>query len=66
MRTLLELVFVLSVAWWVFKPSDVQCDCEKLPENYFVVETKETETCIDENRQTIITKVIKSGKVESK
>lgn len=46
---------------WVATPI---CNCQKLPENYFVVETKETEMCVDESRQTIVTKITKSGKVE--
>lgn len=40
------------------------CNCPTVPKNYFFIETKETEMCVDENRQTIVTKVTKSGKVD--
>lgn len=34
------------------------------PKDYFIVETKEVESCIDSNRNIHVTKVTKQGKVE--
>ena len=63
MKWIVEVLFLGGIVWFVASPSK-QCNCQKLPENYFVVETKETEMCIDESRQTIVTKVTRQGKVE--
>lgn len=61
MKWLFEVLFIGGVIWFVFTPS---CNCPKLPKNYFTVETKETEMCVDDKRKTIVTKITKQGKVE--
>jgi hypothetical protein len=67
MKWIIELCFIGGIVWFVLgqQPPPISCDCPELPENYFVVETKETETCIDSNRETIVTKVVRSANVES-
>ena len=35
-----------------------------LPENHFIEETFETETCVDKDRKTIVTRKVSSAKVE--
>lgn len=65
MKWILEVLFIGGIVWYVASPSKQQsCNCPQMPENYFVVETKETEMCLDENRQTVITKVTRQGKVD--
>lgn len=67
MKWLIEITAIsCAIYFGIIYVGDVTptCNCAKLPKDYFVVETKETEMCIDENRQSVITKVVKSGKVE--
>jgi len=62
-----EMLKFLGFVLLVFVVADLitlPCECEKLPDNYFIIESKETEMCVDENRKTFITKVTKSGRVE--
>jgi hypothetical protein len=64
MKWIVELLFLGGVAWFVLTPSAPTCNCPQIPKNYFTVETKETEMCVDEKRRTIVTKITKQGKVE--
>lgn len=64
MKWILEVLFLGGIVFYF--ASNQQCNCPTLPENYFVVETKETEMCIDENRETVVTKITRSASVESK
>ena len=41
-----------------------QCQCETLPENYTVIETDETVTCINNERDREITRTIRTSQVE--
>jgi hypothetical protein len=67
-----QLAIILAFIWfgmsWLVNsvpPSQqAQCQCETLPENYTVVETNETVTCINNERDREITRTIRSAKVE--
>ncbi len=64
MKWLFEVLFIGGVIWFVFSPDKrAECNCS-LPEDYFVIETKETEMCVDENRETFVTKIVKHGRYE--
>ena len=62
MKWLFEVFFIGGIVWFVVSGTK-QCNCQP-PEDYFIIETKETEMCLDENRETFVTKVTKSGKFE--
>ena len=62
MKWIVEVLFIGGVLLWI--GSYKTCNCPQLPKNYFVVETKETEMCVDDKRRTIVTKITKQGKVE--
>ena len=64
MKWLIEVVVIGGAIWFVFVPPQPKCNCPELPKNYFIVETKETEMCVDDKRKTIVTKVTKQGKYE--
>ena len=70
MKWLFEVFFVGGVifAGIMFvgggNSSPVSCSCPKVPENYFIIETKETEMCLTEDRTTVVTQIIKQGKVD--
>ncbi len=61
MKWLFEVLIIGGVMWFVFSPSE--CNCS-LPEDYFIIETKETEMCVDESRETFVTKIVKHGRHE--
>jgi len=66
MKWLFEVLLIGGVIWFVFSPSPsepVECACS-LPEDYFIIETKETQMCVDENRETFVTKIVKHGRHE--
>jgi hypothetical protein len=39
--------------------------CPKLPENYFTIETIETEQCVTAVGDTIVSRIVKQSKVET-
>jgi hypothetical protein len=53
---------------WGPRPEQQICPieqtCPKLPENYFSIETIETEQCVSPIGETIISKVVKHSRVE--
>lgn len=67
-----QLIVICAFIWfslsWLVNttpPShQAQCQCEKLPENYTVIETDETVSCINEERHSEITRVIRTSQVE--
>ena len=63
MKWLFEIIFIGGIVWYITS-SVTHCNCQLPPEDYFIIETKETEMCIDENRETIVTKITRQGKVD--
>jgi hypothetical protein len=63
MKWLFEIFFIGGIVWYVASGAK-QCNCQLPPEDYFIIETKETEMCVDKNRETIVTKITRQGKVE--
>ena len=46
-------------------PESASCQvCPKLPDNYFTIETVETQHCVTAVGDTVISKVIKESRVE--
>lgn len=64
MKWLIEVLVIGGIIWYVFSATKTPCVCEELPEDYFVIETRETETCIDENRKIHVTKITKQSKID--
>jgi len=67
---LLMSVFAFSLGTvynWDSKsvPESASCQvCPKLPDNYFTIETVETQHCVTAVGDTVISKVIKESRVE--
>lgn len=67
-----EVLIICAFIWFALSwlvnsvpPSQQQpCNCPKLPDNYFVVETNETVTCLNEEREREVTQTIRQAKVE--
>tara|TARA_Y100001938_G_C7974376_1_gene370982 strand:- start:615 stop:785 length:171 start_codon:yes stop_codon:yes gene_type:complete len=45
---------------------EVECNCPKLPEDYFIVQTDETVYCINDKREREIKQKIKHSRKEVK
>jgi len=60
--------FIFFALHWLVNetpPSQMaKCNCPKLPDNYFVVKTDETVTCLNTEREREIKQTISSAKVE--
>ena len=57
--------FAWAIVWITQQEALRPCNCAVpvLPQNHFIVDTYETETCVDKNRNTIVTREVKSSKV---
>ena len=64
------LAFLFFCLQWVQKNPPLSqtetCQCEKLPEDYFIIQTDETVYCIDDKRSREIKQKIKHSKKEIK
>jgi len=69
LKFLAQLTVYGVVTWFILEDIATrrpECLCEeveKLPENYFIVETNEVETCESEGK-TIVTRSVRQAKVE--
>jgi hypothetical protein len=65
-KTIVICGFLAWALVWIVENGRVPCNCAvpMLPENHFIEETFETETCVDKDRKTIVTRKVSSAKVE--
>tara|TARA_R100000329_G_scaffold111137_1_gene91248 strand:+ start:155 stop:361 length:207 start_codon:yes stop_codon:yes gene_type:complete len=65
-KFLAQLTVYGVVTWFILEDIATrrpECICEEMPENYFIVETNEVETCESEGK-TIVTRSVRQAKVE--
>ena len=66
-KFLVQLTIYGLVTWFILEKHietrSLECMCEEMPEDYFIVETNEVETCENKGK-TIITRSVRQAKVE--
>jgi len=60
------VVGMLFLSWLVLISEKTPCSCEQasVPQNYFFVESVAEEMCINDERETIVARVVRQGKVK--
>jgi|TARA_B110000977_G_scaffold70415_1_gene95617 hypothetical protein len=64
MKTLIIIGISLYLGYAGGQADLQDCICASLPNDYFVEETYEQETCLNKEREIVITRTVRQAKVE--